>query len=275
MKRSNEFIWFKEWLCEGYTVSQLSRISKKSERKIRLIIDYWLSHTPRLSDDTLVRTKYLVFDGSFIWKRKTSAVILLDAETKKLVYGLYDFKENSFRALLDLFQELKMAGVSPRSCTVDGLPAVIRALTYIWPDIIIQRCLFHIQRQGLRWCRSYPKTTEGRKLRSLFLSMMNISTFEERDNFLLSVKEWEEHYGCKIKDRPERGRVFSDLKRARSMLLNALPNAFHYLHDAKIAKTTNLAEGYFSFMKTRYRDHRGLSSLKRKAFFHWFFYLKK
>jgi len=80
--------------------------------------------------------------------------------------------------------------------------------------------------------------------------MMNMSNFEERDNFLLSVKEWEEHYGCKIKDRPERGRIFSDLKQARSMLLNALPNAFHYLHDARIAKTTNLAEGYFSFIKT-------------------------
>jgi len=275
VKRSNEFIWFKEWLCEGYTVSQLSRISKKSERKIRLIIDDWLSHSPRLSYDNLARSKYLVFDGSFIWKRKTSTVILLDAETNKLVYGLYDFKENSFRALLDLFQGLKMAGVSPRSCTVDGLPAVIRALVCVWPDIIIQRCLFHIQRQGLQWCRSYPKTTEAKKLRLLFLAMMNIGTFAERDNFLLSVKEWEEHYGCKIKERLERGKVFSDLKRARSMLLNALPNAFHYLQDARIVKTTNLAEGYFSFMKTRYRDHRGLSSRKRKAFFNWFFYLKK
>jgi len=275
VKSSNEFIWFKEWLCEGYTVSQLSRISKKSERKIRLIIDYWLSNSPRLSYDNLAGTEYLVFDGSFIWKRKTSAVILLNAETNKLVYGLYDFKENYFRALLELFQGLKMAGISPRSFTVDGLPAVIRALAYVWPDIIIQRCLFHIQRQGLKWCRSYPKTVEARKLRLLFLSIININTFEERDNFLLSVKEWEENYGCKIKDRPERGRVFSDLKRARGMLLNALPNAFHYLYDAKIAKTTNLAEGYFSFMKTRYRDHRGLSPLKRRAFFNRFFYLKK
>jgi len=217
----------------------------------------------------------LVFDGSFIWKRKTSVVILLDAETNKLIYSSYDFKENSFRALLELFHGLKMEGLSPSSCTVDGLPAVIKALAYVWPDIIIQRCLFHIQRQGLKWCRSYPKTTEAKKLRLLFLSMININTIEERDNFLLSVKEWEKHYGCKIKDRPERGKVFSDLKRARSMLLNSLPNAFHYLHDAKIAKTTNLAEGYFSFMKTRYRDHRGLSPLKRKAFFSWFFYLKK
>lgn len=192
-----------------------------------------------------------------------------------MVYGSYDFKENSFRALLELFHGLKVAGLSPRSCTVDGLPVVIKALAYIWPDIIIQRCLFHIQRQGLKWCRSYPKTTEAKKLRLLFLSMININTVGEKDNFLVSVKEWEEHYGCKIKDKPERGKVFSDLKRARSMLLNSLPNAFHYLHDSKIAKTTNLAEGYFSFMKTRYRDHRGLSPLKRKAFFKWFFYLKK
>jgi hypothetical protein len=199
----------------------------------------------------------------------------LNAETNKLVYGSYDFKENSFKALLDLFQGLKTAGVSPRSCTVDGLPAVISALAYVWPDIIIQRCLFHIQRQGLKWCRSYPKTVEAKKLRSLFLSIINIETLEQKNKFLLLVKKWEDTYGCKIKDRPERGRVFSDLKRARSMLLNALPNAFHYLQDTKIAKTTNLAEGYFSFMKTRYRDHRGLSPLKRKAFFNWFFYLKK
>jgi len=220
-------------------------------------------------------TKYLVFDGSYIWKRKTSAVIFLNAETNKLIHGVYDFKENSFKALIGLFHELKGAGLSPRSCTVDGLPAVIRALTDVWPDIIIHRCLFHIQRQGLKWCRSYPKTIEANKLRLLFLSIINIDTLEQRDDFLLSAIKWEDIYGCKIKDRPERGRVFSDLKRARSMLLNSLPNAFHYLHDAKIAKTTNLAEGYFSFMKTRYRDHRGLSPLKRKAFFNWFFYLKQ
>ena len=216
----------------------------------------------------------MVFDGSFIWKRRTSAVILLDAQENKLIRGEYAFKENSLPALLDFFSKLKRDGLSPGSCTVDGLPAVINALANVWPNIIIQRCLVHIQRQGLKWCRSYPKTTEAKKLRLLFSSITNIGTLEEKEAFLLSFRKWEDTYGRKIKNRPERGKVFSDLKRARSMLLNSLPNAFHYLHDAKIAKTTNLAEGYFSFMKTRYRDHRGLSPLKRKAFFNWFFYLK-
>jgi len=233
-----------------------------------------LSILPRFSYGNLAEIKYLVFDGSFIWKRKTSAVILLDAERNKLVRGAYDLKENSLSALHGLFEQLKRDGLSPRSCSVDGLPAVIKALVNVWPNIIIQRCLVHIQRQGLKWCRSYPKTTEARKLRLLFSSITNIGTMEEKEKFLLSVRKWEDVYGQKIKNKPERGRVFSDLKRARSMLLNSLPNAFHYLDDVKIVKTTNLAEGYFSFMKTRYRDHRGLSPLKRRAFFNWFFYLK-
>jgi transposase-like protein len=233
-----------------------------------------LSILPIFYYDHLVEIKYLVFDGSFIWKRKTGAVILLDAQENKLIRGEYDFKENTSSALLGLFNQLKRDGLSPRSCTVDGLPAVIKALVDVWPDIIIQRCLVHIQRQGLKWCRSYPKTTEARKLRLLFSSITNIGKLEEKEEFLLSVRKWEDAYGQKIKNKPERGKVFSDLKRARSMLLNSLPNAFHYLNDVKIAKTTNLAEGYFSFMKTRYRDHRGLSPPKRKAFFDWFFYLK-
>ena len=274
VKRSNEFIWFKEWFCEGYTISQLSRISSKSKRTIRLIIDYWLSILPRFSYANLAEIKYLVFDGSFILKRKTGVVILLDAEEHKLIRGEYSFKENSSPALLGLFRQLKIDGLYPRSCTVDGHPTVIKALANVWPNIIIQRCLVHIQRQGLKWCRSYPKTIEAKKLRLLFSSIINIGNLEEKEEFLLSVRKWEDTYGWKIKNKPERGKVFSDLKRARSMLLNSLPNAFHYLNDTKIAKTTNLAEGYFSFMKTRYRDHRGLSPLKRKAFFNWFFYLK-
>src|SRR5664280_1482498 len=141
VKRSNEFIWFKEWLCEGYTISQLSRISNKSKRKIRSIVDYWLSILPIFYYDHLAEIKYLVFDGSFIWKRKTGTVILLDAQENKLIRGEYDFKENTSSALLGLFNQLKRDGLYPRSCTVDGLPAVIKALVDVWPDIII--CLLY------------------------------------------------------------------------------------------------------------------------------------
>jgi len=218
--------------------------------------------------------KHLVFDGSFIWKRKIGTVILLDAQTGKLVTGRYDFKENRIDDLAKLFLGLQASGLEPKSVTVDGNPTVINAFQLVWPDVLIQRCVVHVQRQGMQWCRVNPKTTSARKLRNIFLELTKIKTIQQSDNFLKEVRSWESKYGCKIQSKPERGWVFSDLKRARNMLLKALPNMFHYLTDNNISKTTNSAEGYFSLMKHRYRDHRGLSPRKRKSFFNWFFFLR-
>lgn len=254
-------------------MSQLSEICKKSESKIRSIINHWLSIVPpyRRND---YESRYLVFDGSYIWKRAISAVILLDALRRKLIVGRYGLKEGSLPALLELLVELKEADLYPKSITIDGNPAVIKAFRIVWPEIIVQRCLVHIQRQGLMWCRTNPKTIEARKLRLLFKDVTNIDSKDQRDRFLDSVSTWESRYGTAIGAKPESGWVFSDLKRARSMLLKALPDMFHYLEDRNIPRTTNLAEGYFSFMKSRYRDHRGLSPKKRQKYFEWFFFLK-
>lgn len=270
----NEFVWFRKWLLDGYTVRQLAEMSRKSEKKIHLIIDHWLSRRPLFIPKELDGIKYSVFDGSFIWKRKVGVIIMLDAAKGKLIKGEFGFKENSPTDLRQFFSELKQAGLLLKSTTIDGNPAVIGALIEIWPELIIQRCLVHIQQQGLMWCRINPKTTEAKKLRNIFLTLTTVQTQEQKQTFLKSVDDWENNYGEKIKSKKETGWVFSDLKRARSMLLKALPNMFHFLDDPNIPRTSNLAEGYFSFMKSRYRDHRGLSREKRANFFNWFFILK-
>ena len=170
---------------------------------------------------------------------------------------------------------LKERGMSPKSATIDGLPSVFRCLKLLWPSIIIQRCLVHVQRQGLMWCRRIPKRRDAKALRELFLRVMTLDTKEERDRFLCDVRAWEERYGARLASMPECGWVMSDLKRARSMLLKALPNMFHYLDDPTIPKSTNAIEGYFSRMKGLYRQHRGLSDAHRSAYFHWHFLLSQ
>ena len=75
-----------------------------------------MSILPRFSYDNLAEIKYSAFDGSFIWKRKTGAVILLDTQEHKLIRGEYDFKENSSPALLGLFCQLKReTGYRPKA----------------------------------------------------------------------------------------------------------------------------------------------------------------
>ena len=94
----------------------------------------------------------------------------------------------------------------------------------------------------------------------------------DRKAFLDLVDAWEDRYGAEIAARKETGRVFSDIKRARSMLLRALPDMFHYLDDPLIPTTINGLEGYFSRLKSRYRQHPGLRPHRRPNYFAWYFH---
>jgi hypothetical protein len=102
---------------------------------------------------------------------------------------------------------------------------------------------------------------------------MAIRTRTERKRFLAQLALWEHRYGHAIAFTPESGWVFSDLKRARSMLMAALPDMFHYLDDPKIPTSTNGLEGYFGRLKQKYRQHRGLAQRHREPYFRWYFHL--
>lgn len=197
----------------------------------------------------------------------------MDAKTNTIICGKYGLRENSEKEVIGFFNNLKIKGLNPITCTVDGNPQVIKVLRRLWPNIIIQRCLIHIQRQGLVWCRMNPKQAYARKLRQLFVKVLYIRSKEDRDHFLELVNNWEEEYGRLIKAHPERGRVFSDIKRARSMLLKALPDLFYYLDNPFTSFSTNSLEGYFSRLKSHYRQHAGLSKNKLENYLNWYLVL--
>lgn len=247
--------------------------SGHSPTKLYRIIDYWLKEGVPDNNRSLANHRYLIFDGTFL-HRPTSIVALMDAETRRIITGRYGVSESSERQLRSFFITLVARGLNPVSCTVDGNPQAIRAIKASWPGIVIQRCLVHIQRQGLMWCRSHPKTTSARRLRDIFLRVTHIRTLEERDEFLESIMQWEKQYGRDIAKQPERGRVFSDIKRARSMLIKAIPYMFNYLEDPRISYTTNGLEGYFSRLKAHYRQHRGLRKKKLENYFGWYFFIR-
>lgn len=85
-----------------------------------------------------------LFDGTFIWRRKIEAVILLDAERHQMVKGEYGLRENLPFALFNFFAKLRSAGLSPKSATVDGNSTVIRALKVIGLTLLfsVVWCIF-------------------------------------------------------------------------------------------------------------------------------------
>lgn len=251
---------------------QLSELSGYSPRTLHRIISSYLEQSPHLVGPQS-SSKYLILDGTFIQDRK-GVFIVMDGTSYQVIAGRSSMEENVV-SLISFFKVLAFQGLAPISATIDGNPAIKQALRRVWPDIITQRCLVHIQRQGLSWCRRNPTQTDAKYLRSLFLIVTAISSHEEKDHFIQDLQEWESRFGHAIKTKPGRGRVFSDVKRARSMLISALPDMFHYLKDPKIPKSTNGVEGYFGRMKQKYRQHPGVSKQRQNAFFKWFLYLCK
>jgi pentatricopeptide repeat protein len=240
--------------------------------KIKRIKHHWLIKSPDAITLNTASIKHLLFDGTY-FKHENCLMVAMDNAGGNILVSSYCLREN-YEQTLSLLKELASKGINPVSVTIDGNLSVIRAIRTVYPNIVIQRCLVHIQRQGLSWLRRFPKNEPAKELRKIFLVIPKIKSEKEKDEFIIRFKSWEKKYGETVLSLPSDNKVFGDLQRARSLIIHALPDMFHYLEDRKIPHTTNKLEGYFSILKTRYRQHRGMSKRHRENYFKWYIYFR-
>lgn len=257
---------------EGYSVRQLNQISRHSQRTLKRIIACWLSKVTPVLGLPFASFKYLVADGTYL-KHENCVYTVIDYTSSLVATYRYGIKE-SYRMAMSIFGELKSNSCEPTAITVDGNPQIIKALRETWPTIIVQRCLYHILRQGTSWLRRFPKDIAAKKLRSIFLTVMSISNHEQRLIFTKRFADWEKQYGDYVKKLDRKNKVWGDIQQARSLLVHALPDMFHYLKDPNIAKTSNKQEGLFSTVKILFRNHRGVKTENRENYFAWYFYFR-
>ena len=212
---------FQRWIMEGYSVRQMALQSGHNRMKLRRLNDSFLANPPPTSSLDPGAARYLLFDGTFL-DRYHSLAVLMSRQTHQLVRGQFGVREHSEPDLRTFFEPMVAEGLFPRSFTVDGNRHVINVLRSLWPNAAIQRCLVHIQRQGLSWCRISPKTTYARRLREIFLQVTGISTMARKEAFLKLFATWEDRYGAEI---AARRKVMSD--QLASLNREALP----YLKD--------------------------------------------
>ena len=179
----------------------------------------------------------------------------MNALDQKTISNIYTKKEG-YRHVYAWFSQLKEEGLDPLYITMDGEKSVIRAIKDIWPQTNIQRCLYHIQREGMRWLRTNPKTQAGKDLRCLLKTLCRINSYEKQNEFVASFSAWLDKYRDFVLSLPRDQVAFKDLKRTMGLIFNAMPDMFYYLDDPKIHKTTNTLEGFYSRLKADYSKHR-------------------
>jgi hypothetical protein len=197
----------------------------------------------------------------------------MDARNQKIIAHLYINKE-SFNASHPWFLKLKEQGLNPAYITTDGERSVIRAMRLVWPLARLQRCLYHIQHEGMRWLRTYPKTHAGRDLRFLLSKLSSIKNLSERSLFHKTYKSWLRKYKGFVLTLPRNMIACKDLQRTMVLINNALPDMFYCLNDSLVHSTTNALEGFHSRLKTDYQRHRGLTKEHRISYIAWYCYLK-
>ena len=197
----------------------------------------------------------------------------MNANDQKIVAHLYVEKE-SFKDAYPWFISLKHQGLNPLFITTDGERSIIRAMKLVWPEVKLQRCLYHLQHEGMRWLRTFPKTEAGKELRTILAKLSRVKTVKERDVFIHGYNIWVSKYKEFIRLLPRTTVAFKDLQRTMVLIDNALPDMFFYLDNSCVHSTTNALESFYSRLKTDYQRHRGLTREHRIQYIHWYCYLK-
>ena len=196
---------------------------------------------------------------------------LMNAIDQKIIAHIYVQKE-SFKDAYPWFMSLKHQGLSPVFITTDGELSIMRAMKLVWPGTRLQRCLYHLQHEGMRWLRTYPKTEAGKELRAILSKLGGIKTLKERDAFINAYQTWVSKYSEFVLSLPRTTVTFKDLRRTMVLINNALPDMFYYLKNKRVHSTTNALEGFHSRLKSDYQRHRGLTKEHRIQYIHWYCY---
>ncbi len=265
-------VWFERWLTQGYSIRQLGEQSGYAAMTLRRIIHWWLDRPPLTRTIALSGVRHVIIDGAYLHGRENAFVLVWDHAGSRLIAGGYGIKEGH-QTMQPFCEALAAQGLNPNSITTDGHRGLVQSLRRVWPQAILQRCLFHVRKQGMQWCRRRPSRPAARQLRALFAQLCSIRTHAQREAFVIEWTAWEQRYGQAIASSDRGGWVFPDLQQARRLIHRALPDMFHYLDDPGIPHTTSAVEGCISRLKQQYRRHRGLATPRVTNLFQWYFHV--
>jgi len=273
-KVRNRFSWFKKWVLERQTYKTLCRDSGYSK-------------------DTLQRTFYTILESSPILKiiRREKVNLRMDATYfNQFCMVAYQDDYDGYTQLIrftdgEHVEEIKedltnllLLGVKLESITCDGHKSILKAIKTTDKNIIVQRCLVHIQRMCLIWLTKYPQHPAGQELRRHILLLLKIKTQNDKIWWINELNLWYKRHNDYINEKtinPETLRYWYThklLRRSYFTIKRALPNMFHYLDNPQIPCTTNGIEGYFSHLKNHLDLHRGLTLKNRINFIKWYIY---
>ena len=277
ISEKNMFVWFRRWVREKQSISQIAQESGHSERTLKRYFYKILPTCPTWQIQKREKVNLLI-DGTY-FTNKVCLLLYRDNNIKMTI--LYRLAQREgLRDLMEDLQAIKDVGIEVVSVTCDGAANILKAARNVFPEAIIQRCTFHIANEVCLWLTKKPKSEAAKELRELVGYLNKVSTHEEAQLWMRAFVDWKTKFNSFINQKTtdeQSGRwwyTHKTLHQSASHIERAMPNMFCYLFSPKIPKTSNSIESFFGHLKDHLRLHRGLSNKHFKDFIKWYLFLQ-
>ena len=272
------FVWFEDWVIGKQTIDKVCERSGYSKSKVQRLFRYYLATPPSFSIPQK-ESVHIIIDGTY-FSSDICLVVYRNSEIK--CTQLYRLSDNErYEEIKEDLENLRSLNIQVQSITCDGHRAILKAVKKVFKkEVIVQRCLVHIQRMSRIWLTKAPRSIAGQELLKLTQQIHRITTHEQKNYWLRALYDWDVAHQAFLRERS-----FSDqtmrywythkmVRRVRHLLIHAFQNMFHYLDDEKIHKSTNALESFFGHLKDNLSIHRGLTIKHRRNFIQWYLYLR-
>ncbi len=199
------------------------------------------------------------------WGRSFGLMLFKDALTKENLLKYY-VKTETNTLYIQGINELKNRGFKILGIVCDGRKGLIQS----FKDIPVQMCQFHQSAIIRRYLTKRPKLEASKEL----MEIVDLMKQTDRENFKGALDLWFEKWETFLNERtinPLTNKSHYTHKRLRSAyrsLKNNLPWLFTWCDytELGIPNTTNAIDGHFADLKTKLRNHNGLTLKRKKKF---------
>lgn len=141
----------------------------------------------------------LLIDGTYF---SNDLCLILYRDNSIKFTQLYRITDGEwYEELKEDLNNLLSLGVNIESITCDGHPALLKAIRDTCSHVTAQRCLVHIQRMCRIWLTLRPKSNPAMELRFIVSKLHLIRTYQERDQWIVSLVHWHDKYKDYINEK--------------------------------------------------------------------------
>lgn len=259
------------------TITYLSSESGYSSRTLKTYFHNYLSKAPTLPLYPKEQLNLLI-DGTY-FSNDICLIVYRDNTIKftqlyRLTSGEY------YHEIKEDIDNLLGLNIKIESITCDGHRAILKAIKQSCKDVILQRCVVHIERECRIWLTTNPKSIAGLELLRIVKKISLITHHHQSHEWIIELYNWYEQHKNYINEKSfsqDSKRYWFKhklVRRAFVHIKNALPNMFQYLFNDRVPKSTNSLESFFGHLKSHLLLHRGLTREHRKNFIKWYLYFK-